>query len=415
MTTIPKRKTRFLAAVALSWVALAIILWVLVGTGAIERAPPTPTGPSGTDAIDDIPLRPDVETHLQAAQGFVYENLAREDGHVYLYHLVYADSTFPDATDTNSEATSYYLLWAAQHGDKAAFDNELAFIRTKMMHPTAHYMRWRIEENGSIITDGGNIASDADLRAIKALLIAEEEWGDDIYTQTIDELAQGLETVAITTDGYLAPYGGGDERDPWIADEVWLSYEDFVVTKELADRRGGRWIALHAQMKNASLGAQIHNGLFNSQLTQSRSYGNGIDGGVYSINSMWIMIRMAESDDPVLRAAAARSLAFYKGKYQVDGQIFATYGSNGDALSPSDTPWVYALVGRAAAALDDREFADAMMFKLLSMQVMDASSPVNGAFLEGAGKDLRAGQFTTQEAILTMQEYMAMRERLDLD
>jgi endo-1,4-beta-D-glucanase Y len=415
MTTIPKRKTRFLAAIALSWIALAVILWVLVGTGAIERAPPTPIGPAGTDEVNVIPPRPDVETHLQAAQGFVYEKLAREDGHVYLYHLVYPDSTFPDVTDTNSEATSYYLLWTAQHKDKAAFDNELSFIKREMMHPTAHYMRWRIEENGSIISDGGNIASDADLRAIKALMIAEDTWGDAVYTETIDELAQGLETVAITADGYLAPYGGGDERDPWIADETWLSYEDFVVTKELSERRGEPWVTLHRKMKNASLGAQIHNGLFNSQLTQSRGYGNGIDGGVYSINSMWIMIRMAESDDPELRAAAKRSLAFYKNKYQIDGQIFATYGSNGDALSPSDTPWGYALVGRAAAALDDREFADAMMFKLTSMQVMDATSPINGAFLEGAGKDLRAGQFTIQESILTMQEYLAMRERLDLD
>lgn len=412
MTRIPKLARNVLVGCVATYLLIALTLAILVQQGVIERAPPTPKGPVGDDSIPDELPNKDIETRLTMAQGFVYDRLARDDGHVDLYYYPSGNASHPDATDTNSEAASYYLLWTAQAGDKAAFDSELAFIKQHMIHPSTGHMMWRLEGNDSVITDGANIASDADLRAIKALLIAEKRWKDPAYTAAIDGLAQGLETVAITSDGYLAPYGNGPKENPWRAQEVWISYADFTVTKELAHRRGEPWITLDRKMREAALGGQIHNGLFNSELTATRAYGNGIDGGVYSINSMWIMIRMAESDDPALRAAANRSLEFYRQKEMVDGQLFATYGSNGDALSPDDTPWVYALVGRAAAALDDEAFADEMVRQLLAKQVNDPRSPLEGSFAEGSGRDLRAGQFTMQESILTMQEYLAMRERI---
>lgn len=408
---IPWKKIAFLVGIPIVYVLVGIALLLLVQGGVIERLPPTPLYAAGDDSLPE-PISLSVGVHLRAAETFFRTHHLRDDGHILLYRLVTEEGTSEEDSDTNSEAASYFLLWAAQAGDKEGFDRELRYIEEKMVHPVGGYLQWRLTEEGRVETDGSNIASDADLRAIKALLIAERRWGDPAYGRMIDTLAQGLERTAITKDGLLAPYGGMSGETPWTTEESWLSYGDFTVFRDLATRRGAPWTIMFQKMKSAVLGAQLQNGLYNSQLTVRREYGNGIDGGGYSINSLWIMDRNAESGDPELVASANRSLAFYKEQFARNAEIDTLYGSNGDALSPGDAPWVYALVGRAAISLGDREFSDAMIEKLVAGQEMDCASPNYGALYEGvpgAEGERRVGQFTMQEAILTMQAYQLSR------
>jgi endo-1,4-beta-D-glucanase Y len=400
---LPRNKILLLIGIVVLYALIAAVLATLVSSGAIQRSPPTVNEPENTDTAPEVSSS-SILPHLQAAQRFLDDNLVGADGHVQLY-LVAGNDTLSDH-DTNSEAASYYLLWTAQEGDKERFDKELRFMETKMMHPKLDYLMWRLDANGSVEGDGANIATDADLRAIKALLIAEKRWPEERYTKMIDRLAEGMEKVAITKDGYLAPYGGvSGTSSTWTADEVWLSYADFTVLKELAARKGPPWNTVYAKMRQASLDAQLENGLYNPMLVKSRQPGNDIDDGGYSINSMWMMVRNAESADPDLMRSANRSLRFYKDKFRVDAELYAKYGSDGDALSSSDTPWVYALVGRAAIALDDREFSEAMMNKLIEKQSADNSSRLFGAFTEQYKGHEAAGQFTMQESILTMQAF----------
>ena len=103
-----------------------------------------------------------------------------------------------------------------------------------------------------------------------------------------------------------------------------------------------------------------------------------------------------------MKESAKKSLGFYKQKFAQENELFSLYSSNGDALSPSDTPWVYALVARASVALNDSQFSDFMIKKLVSKQVVDKKSQLYGAFPEG---DNKVGQFTMQESILALEEY----------
>lgn len=406
----PRKKVCIIFGIVFLYVSVGIVLFALVQNGVISRLPPTPIDAVGDDSIIE-PVSLFADNNLRAAQHFVEKELVREDGHVFLYQLMTQEGTVGIDNNTNSEAVSYYLLWTAQAEKKDTFDRGFSFMEEEMLHPVGGYMQWRINEEGIVESDGGNIASDADLRAIKALLIAEKQWGDPQYTRMIETLAIGLENTAITEDGLLAPYGGMSGDTPWVAEESWLSYSDFIVFRELSERRGAPWTALYSKMKLAVLDAQLENGLYNSQLTEQRQYGNHIDGGGYSINSLWIMERSAESGDAELVASAQKSLEFYKQKYEQNLELDTQYSSNGDALSSGDAPWVYVLVGRAAVALDD-EFSEVMIAKLIEMQIMDCSSPHHGAFPEGVpGKSNqeRVGQFTMQEAILTLQAYVQNR------
>ncbi len=350
---------------------------------------------------------------LLSAETFFTDNFVRPNGHIDLYLAVQNNTASLDDANTNSEAISYDLLWNAEQQHKEAFDKELAFIQTKMAQPTYHYLMWRLTANDTVVNDGANIASDADLRAIKALMIAQQHWPKDpAYPQMINQLAGGLEKVAITKDGYLAPYGGvSGETATWTSNEIWLSYADFTVLQYLSEHKGGEWTTVYTTMKNAVLKAQLQNGLYNSMLTQDRQYGNGIDNGGYSINSLWIMVRSAESNDSQLQASANKSLAFYKEKYALDGELFQKYGSDGNALIREDAPWVYALVGRAAVALGDKEFSKTMVEELMKKQVSNQQSPLYGAIPEGTPSHQRIGQFTMQESILTLQAYTKAHEQ----
>jgi len=416
MTRYPKMKLYILGGIVLLYVLLAIIFRIGVDEGILPKTQPTALSFNSAPVI--IPDN-STKAHLDSAIEFFKNNMIRNKGHVDLYIAMDQDSNQSNnssaiASDnrTNSEALSYLLLWSAKAQDKQTFDEALDFVKTKMQQPNFGYLMWRLEENDAVSGDGSNDASDADLRAIKALLIAEKQWHDKNYTDMIDRISGGLLKVGITDDKYLAPYGGASgTNSTWRAQEVYLSYADFGVLKELSARYGEPWITVYDNMKNATLNAQIANGLYNSQLTVDRAYGNGIDAGGYSINSLWMMVKNAESNDTELMASANKSLAFYKSKFVIDAELYAKYGSDGDALSPSDSIWVYALVGRAAIALNDKDFADEMILKLIEKQVDDKTSKFYGAFPEGYQGGNHIGQFTMQESILTLQDYIASRNQ----
>lgn len=391
---IPTKYTVVLVGLVVIWLALGITTRLLVSTHAVDPLP--------LPADETAPIIPhEVELSLSAAQDYLQENLVEENGHVKLYQEL-GIATIDNPHATNSEAMSYYLLWTVQEGHKVSFDTALDYIEEYMQHDSG-YLMWRVEENGSIVDDGANIASDADLRAIWALYLAEEKWGDEQYTLLIDEIAKGLETVAVTRDNHLAPYGG-IAGDPWIANEIWLSYSDFRAFAVLGERRAEPWTKVYSNTKSAVIDAQIANGLFNQMLTPARRYGT-LDNG-YSINSLWIMVRAAESGDEELMQVANASLAFYKNKYEEQGEIAQRYSSSGDPLSSGDTPWTYALVGRAAVHLGDQAFAAQMIEEIRSFQRDEG--PLRGAIIEGSPTTERVGQFTMQESILTMQDYESL-------
>ena len=396
-------KALILAGMVAFYLLIGLVFAVLVSKNVIEQKQPQKTNHS----TENDTFTQEIAKRAAAAEDYLNRDMVRDNGHIDLYLAVRGNTTSVQDPNTNSEAASYYLLWNAQAGNKTAFDKELAFMRGYMEHPAYGFLQWRLTTNDTIVTDGGNIASDADLRTIKALAIAHQRWPEDpTYNAMIDSLAKGIKKVAVTKDGYLSPYGGiSGETSSWTSEEVWLSYTDFTALQTLSERQGQPWSMVYDRMKRAVLDAQLENGLYNTMLTNKRAYGNGIDEGGYSINSLWVMVRAAESGDADLMASANKSLSFYKQKFSQDGELYQKYGSDGSAMIAAEAPWVYALVGRAAVALGDEDFARTMLLKLTQAQVSDPNSPLYGAIPEGAPTEQRIGQFTMQESILTMQAY----------
>lgn len=390
-------------------IATLLILYAMAGVGtwlALQEGVVEPLEPEE----DPRAVPENLSGRVFLAHEYLGEHMVREDGLVRLY-VIPEESSYSAKTQTNSEAMSYHLYASAVAQDKTTFDWLLDFLEMHMLHPTTGHIMWRLESDLSVVDDGSNMASDAELRAIKALLLAEDQWGDTRYTELIVTLARAVENMAVTEDGYLAPYAGvGQRNTTWTSTEVWLSYMDFPVASEMATRRGEPWQTMHGNMKQAYLQAQLPGvALYNSELTTERAFGNNIDGNGYGINSLWMMVRAAESDDPQLQRSAQRALNFYKKRWQLDNELYSLYNSNGDPLSPFDTAWVYALVGRTAVALEEEDFADALMKRLLQHQQL--TGEFAGAIPEGGKNDLRVGQFTMHESLITLYAYMDSLEK----
>lgn len=411
-------KMMILVGILVLYLGIGSVLLVLVNSGTLKKAPLPPIeGDLGTDSLPS-PIRVAPSETIELSIEYVNRNLRKPSGHIDLYKKFYEKQNITQHNHTNSEAVSYYLQIMAQQGNKEAFDAQLAYIMKNMIHPEGGYLMWRLDDKDYADAEGQNIAPDADLRMLRALYIAKDRWGDPQYDTAINQIAKGLEKVAIR-DGYLVAYAGWSGDKPWQADESYLAYSDFQVFDRLSNTREGPWREVSANMRKVTLEAQIWNGLYNSVYFIDPSkhggsrYGTHIDGGVYGINSLWIMVRFAESNDPALMKSAQKSLDFYVEKYKADGAIYTAYDSSGKPTTKDESPWAYALVARAAHALGDKSFAQIMERRMLNFQDTDPNSPHYGAIVEGAQGDERVGQFTMQEAILSMQELQNMAPRFN--
>jgi hypothetical protein len=406
-----KKKFVILLGVLFLYILIGSVVFSLASSGFITKLVKEPKIVQRMDYdFDDSEI--DAVKSLEAAKNFVNNELREENGHINLY-VNFTDSYKEEYGFTNSEAVSYYLLWNVQDLNKVDFDEELDFIEENMVHPEAGFLMWKLDSNDEVIDDGANVATDADLRMLRALFLAREVWGDERYDRLISEFSGDIEGVAITGDNHFAPYGGFRDGEIWKTEEVWLSYSDFNAFAFLSEERGELWRDVYYTTKDSTLKAQDENGLYFTQLEENRVFSSRLDNDRYSINTLWIMATNAESNDDELRDSAKTALQFYKDKYEEDGMIFSDYNKDGSAGSGGDSPWVYALVGRVAVMLEDEEFSDFMISELIKKQDLDEGSPSYGAFLEGGEGDKRAGQFTIQESIITLQQYVAMKSSLN--
>lgn len=409
---LPKKKIFILASIILIYLIFALAIILLVESSVITKMPPlaiakvSESADEAATGILSLLNESPVRINLKSAELFVNNEL-NNNYHINLYYGL-GNKTIDESNFTNSEAASYYLFWNAQDRNKQAFDAELDFIEKNMIEPNEGYMMWKLDSSNNALDNNRNIATDADLRTIKALLLAKSRWPDKRYDKAIKKLSESLEKIAITSDGLLAPYGGVRNGNLWKTQEVWLSYSDFDVFRQLSYIRGYPWINVYNNMKKAILKSQIPSGLYNTQLDENKNYHNTLDNGDYSVNSLWAMVRSAESGDKELMNSAALALNLYKKSFEDYGAVYLSYDSAGKPVLKYESPWVYALVARTSIALDDKEFSDKMINKLINMQSTNNDS--YGAFIEGSANGDFAGQFTMQESIITMQAYLAKYE-----
>ena len=213
--------------------------------------------------------------------------------------------------DTVSEGQAYAMLVAVAIGDRATFDAVWSWTRQHLLRPDQTLSwHWR---NGSVVD--ASSASDADLDAARALVIAGGVFGDAELTAAGVRLGQAIldvETVN-TPLGRILVAGSWAQQDPYVYNPSYPSPVAFdLLHKASGDQR---WIELAAGSRappgRSSIATPCHR--TGARWTAEDRFsppagaaGHGIDGLQYGYDAARMPLRYAESCSGEDVALAAR-------------------------------------------------------------------------------------------------------------
>ncbi len=272
---------------------------IAVGVGTSDHGPPgaapaatstpLPADPSGAPEVDAAAL----------ADSFLEEWV--EDGRVVRHD---------EGGDTVSEGQAYGLLAAVIADDEGAFDEIWDWTTTELIRSDG-LMAWRWDD-GAVVDD--EPASDADLDAARALVLAGDRFGrDDLREEGVELAAVIADRLTVETDRgrILLPGLWAADREPYAYNP---SYASPVAFEVLGAATGDpRWAELQAgsaavtsEILNATDlppdWAQVHaDGLIEPM---PGPLGEG-DPVQYAFDAPRLMLRYAESCTPEDVALAA--------------------------------------------------------------------------------------------------------------
>ena len=281
--------------------ALVLVAALLTrGPGTTDAsAPPASAGPS-TDAAGPPALR--TYTAAEAGRAFLTEYV---DGG----RVVRTDQ----GGDTVSEGQAYAMLVAVGLGDADTFRSVWGWTQDNLQRSDG-LLSWRWVE-GRVVD--ASAASDADLDAARALVLAGEEFGRPEYTSAGLDLGRAvldLETVQ-TTAGRILTAGQWVTTEPYAYNPSYASPGATAVLEEasgdprwteLVDGSRAVTAALLSQAPLPPDWAQVHADGTVEAMPGAMGQGQSVR---YGYDATRTPIRFAESCDPADRALAAAVLA----------------------------------------------------------------------------------------------------------
>lgn len=329
----------------------AVLATAIVAVAAVVLlVPRSSTGPAASEStpLPSATETPDPEQTLeQAADQFLAEWV--EDGRVVRHD---------QGGDTVSEGQAYGLLIALAADDEEAFSAIWSWTEDNLQRPDG-LLAWQWAD-GAIVDD--EPASDADVDAARALVVAGETWGDESYTAAGVALATTVaDTMTVETEAgrILVPGLWATAADPYQYNPSYASPAAFAV---LAEATGdARWTEVAAgtttvtttMLAQAPLPpdwAQVHGDGRVEPMPGAAGTGKSVR---YGYDAARLAVRYAESCDPADRALAAQ-LAPTLG---LTDPLAAELDLGGAALGQAQHPLGY--VARAAARASAEDYAGA--------------------------------------------------------
>ncbi len=222
-----RRSVTVLVAVGAAAVVVASLLAGLV-TGRDDARDRTPGASTPSAGADDDALQ--IYTANEAGAAFLADYV-EDDGRV---------ERTDQGGDTVSEGQAYALLIAVGVGDRQTFSTVWDWTKANLQRPDG-LLSWRWED-GDVVDPSS--ASDADLDAARALVLAGTDFGDPAFTADGVALGQAvldLDTVR-TGAGRILTAGQWASTEPYSYNP---SYASPVATAELAEASGDpRWAEL---------------------------------------------------------------------------------------------------------------------------------------------------------------------------
>lgn len=276
--------------------------------------------------------------------------------------------------DSVSEGQAYAMLVAVAIGDRQRFDLSWHWAQSNLQRPDG-LLSWHWQ--GGRVADP-QPASDADLDAARALLLASQRFGAPAYHQEALRIGAAVLAAETVSAGGRPVLVAG----PWATNApryVNPSYFSPRAYAELKAASGqGPWDSLEAssaaifrQVAAASPGLPPDWALLDSSGTAHPSPPPGAGGTpVYSYDAARTLVRMAEDCSGDGKTLAGRAWPFFKSA--AAGQLVAAYDLDGHAQGQASHPLAYVAAAGAATAAGDHVAALALLDRAEAAQ---ASAP----------------------------------------
>lgn len=323
-----------------TWIPItaAAALVVAVGVALVAVRPWSDTVPqAGATSSATSSTAPDVDrSPAQLRTDFL-------DDYVRQGRVVRTDQ----GGDTVSEGQAYGLLIAYANDDRKTFGEIWSWTKRHLVTED-DLLAWRWTPQDGVAD--GQSASDADLDAARALVLAGERWDDERYTTAGKALASAiLEHETVTTDlGTILLPGPWADSEPYRYNASYASPAAFrILERATGDRR---WTELE-RGSSAATAAVLDESDLPSDWSQVHADGSvdpmpatGDQGSVvYGWEAMRLPLRYAEAcsaDDRALAGSVAPTLAR-------STQLAAQLDLGGTAVTGDTSGLAYA--ARAAA------------------------------------------------------------------
>jgi hypothetical protein len=309
-------------------VAVAIAAWLLRPGGGDEAT------------VAAAGAQDEQEAALAASQHFL-DAYMEDDGRVVRYD---------QGGDTVSEGQSYAMLLAVAIGDRERFELAWSWARDNLQRPDGLLSAaWA----DGAVTDPSP-ASDADLDAAHALLLASQSFGETEYRSE----AVRIGAAVLAQETAATPGGTALVAGPWARESVTVNPSYFAprayaaLAKASGDRRweelgrSSREIVTQLTTEPSRLPpdwARIEAGAA-SAIAAPGETGSAPS---YGYDAVRTPTRLAQACDPEDRAVAGGAWGLLQGSATSD-EIGARYGLDGVPIDSTTSP--AAIVGAAAAA-----------------------------------------------------------------
>ncbi|SFD38148.1 glycosyl hydrolase family 8 [Clostridium uliginosum] len=312
------------------------------------------------------------EEHLLS--DFINNNLIDKEGGIYTNYIdTNSDGDITKGHTVLSESEGIMLLYALEKNDRVSFDKTLDYIKNYMMLSN-NLISWRIESGTKLKTS----ATIDDLRIVKALLLADEKWGNKSYRVVALRISKGIykDLVDGTT---LIDFNDGKE----MSKTTTLCYLDIKTLKMLSNLNSS-WEKVLNKSSEIIENAYISNDmpLYKKEFNRSEgTYDN--NDNIDTLLSMIVLLNKQECGQDV-----SRSLEWIKDRLKKEGFIVTSYSEVGKATSNIESTSIYSMIVRMATNADDEELSRLAMEKVNAFQVKNQNSKIYGGYGQEDGNNV---------------------------
>ncbi|NPV44457.1 MAG: hypothetical protein HPY70_10870 [Firmicutes bacterium] len=289
-----------------------------------------------------------------------------------------------------SESVGLMMYYAVIRENKEVFDAQYRFLTERMMTKEG-FIPWKVNEDGTP-TSSSSAAID-DIRIAYSLIKAHQLWKDSRYLQTAKKIAYNLAKYGVYKN-YLVDFYDWEFRTK--GSSVKLSYIDIAGLKALASYQPGL-------LRVADTGLDLlRKSLYSPQYPfrrilydiEKKTFKN--ESAVNMIDTLYVSIHLSEAG-----IKQRKMLDWMRKEIGERGKIYGRYHpSKGEPAVNFESAAVYALGVQLSIKEGDRELADILMERLLTLQDTRENAPTYGGFVdpfEGEGHS-----FDNLQALIAM-------------